>query len=59
MKKSEFLKMPLKGQNKTLLRIEKLNTNLDNRCPQTGFIKINPKVEGRIINLAEPIQHAD
>lgn len=59
MKKSDFEKMLEKDRNKTLLRLEKLNTNIDNRCDETGFIRISPKVDGRITSLGDPIEHAD
>lgn len=44
MSKEDFEKMLPKDKNKTLLRLQKLNTNVDNRCEETGFIKIAPGI---------------
>ena len=36
-----------------------MGTNIDNRCPDGKFIRISPKIEGRIVNLGQPIIHDD
>lgn len=59
MKKKDFEKMPEKDRNKTLTRLGMLNTDIDNRCKETGYIRVSPKVDGRIKCLGEPIEHAD
>lgn len=59
MKKSDHNLMLEKDMNKLLKRIEKLHTNLDNRCAKTGFVRIAPKVDGRLKCLGDPIEHAD
>lgn len=59
MSKPEFEKMLDKDKNKTLTRLSLLNTDIDNRCADTGFVKIAPKEDGRIICLGDPIEHAD
>lgn len=40
-------------------RLNLLNTNTMNRCNKTGFIKINPSVKQRIVNVGECYQHND
>ena len=57
MKKADFEKMLEKDKNKTLTRLALLNTNIDNRCPDTGFVKIAPRANGRIVCLGDPIEH--
>jgi hypothetical protein len=34
-----------------------MHTTTSERDPETGFIKLYPKVEGRMINIREPIEY--
>ena len=36
-----------------------MNTSVDNRCEKTGFIKICPKMNDRIVCNGHPIVHKD
>jgi len=40
-------------------RLALAHTSLENRCAETGFIRIAPKVQGRILNIRDPIEHDD
>lgn len=40
-------------------RLEMMNTTMDNKCSETGYINICPKVEGRVVNIGEPMTHND
>ena len=40
-------------------RLIQFGSSRQNRCPKTGFIHINPQVDGRIIEIGEPIKHMD
>ena len=38
-------------------RIKILNTSIENRDKDTGFIIFYPKLYGRMVNIREPINH--
>ncbi len=40
-------------------RLKLMNTSTEDRDPETGFIKFNPKVEGRVVNIREALTHED
>jgi len=40
-------------------RMKCLHTSKDNRAENTGFIKFSSKVEGRIINMGDKLEHND
>jgi hypothetical protein len=40
-------------------RLKMLNASTEERDPETGFIIINPKVEGRVVNIREKLTHED
>lgn len=40
-------------------RMALFNSKFDKVCPVTGFLFVFPEVEGRIVNVGEPIAYDD
>jgi len=55
----EIEAMPENQRQRLLDRLTLLNTNINNRCPESGFIMIAPKKDGRIECTGKPLVHQD
>ena len=58
-KDAELDSLPADSRARFNRRLELFGTNQKNRDPATGAIKIKPMVDGRIVNIREPVQHED